>query len=712
MYMIKTTTLTFHVDAVKREGSAFHDLRSSRDPVKDKKYFELAGHEHIIPEYCHLNRDLYTSTVEDFYDQTFTKRLGEWSDKQKHRDKRLQGGIYLPPDISKADAPIYAEACRIRLRLMARDIPADYNPFGSDTSDPKVAKAFTELLAKHPKAKKLFWEQLLARFESGTTAGEAYLKDLRAGVESGGRTAQRPVYGMIVQFGSCDDPDYTEDRNSPYWKEHADMLEEWLKKWQKANPDMQIIRATIHMDEKLKPPHLHLVYVPVVESKRGKPLKVSMNAALQEQGYKAKDKSFNASRDAFGEWCKANRALMETVAHDYGYTVVAGAESEHQEKSSRAYREMRASTDATLKHQRKEIRLNKATMAEQQQQIATLTPQVDALKQAVDAQKDALAKINDAQATLDSLNSQATTTATALQAVDRQVTETLKSFDPNVSLPDTLEDKVALLKTTVDDAKADYKTLQDNTATERDNLADVKAKVFGQQETLDKSKAKLKKAFKAAGLKYNADDDLDVNVTKFGSYVTKQQNLAAKAKKTKQDWRTDHEDDIQALQKANTAIIERERAVKAREDAIDAEVQEQAETFVQHVFSRFERWYKAGYARRAFELNAYKKRGLQAGTLTEDDVKAFGRDFATGRVSKADVNALMPKSKWGRLLRRTRCVWAGLKLGKHSLTDGEGAPFGPESGLAVPDLPGLTDITDEQIDKEDRELGRAEKELQ
>lgn len=705
---MKTTTLTYHVDAVKREGSAFHDLRSGRDPVKDKAYFELEGHQHIIPEYCHLNRDLYTSTIENFYDRVFTEKLGTWSDKQKNRDKRLQGGLYLPPSVTKEAAPYYAEACRLRLKLFTSDAPAS---LPLDT-DPRTAKAFNELLAAHPKAKETFWRQLLARFESETTAGEAYLKDLRAGVESGGRTAQRPVYGMIVEFGSCDDPDYTEDRSAPYWKEHADMLEAWLEKWQKANPDMQIVRATIHMDEKLKPPHLHLVYVPVVESKRGKPLKVSMNAALQEQGYKAKDKSFNASRDAFSKWCDDNRAEMQAVAEEYGYTVVEGGQSPHEERSARAYREWRAGMTAEEKAQAKRIREQKAEIADNNNQITALSSQIDALQEAVKTQQDALDKIKNAQSTLDSLTSQATTTATALQAADKSVTKMLKEFDPDAVIPDTLEDKVNLLKTEVDTAKEGYKTLQDNTQKERDTLADIKAKTFGQQEVLDKTTAKAKKAFKALGLTYDSEGDLDANLLTFNAHVTKQTKLAAKAKKNKQDWRKDHENDIQALQKANTALVARQRAVEAREEAVDTEAQEKAETFVQGVFKRFERWYKAGYARRAFELNSYKKRGLQAGTLTEDDVKAFGRDFATGRVSKADVNALMPKAKWGRLLRRTRCVWAGLKLGKHSLTDGEGAPFGPKSGLAVPDLPGLTDITDEQIDKEDRELGRAEKELQ
>lgn len=312
-----STTVTFQADKVKREESAEHDFRAN---ITDPEFFKQKGHEHIIPSLCKFNVEITNEKLEDFYDEMLTEKLSEWSDKQRHKKDRVGAGKALPAGVSKADAKYYAVAYAKKLYVVS-GIKPDYlaNVSLDDLTDDeqaKIDKIYDGIKSKNEK----FLQFQLERFATPVTAGEAYLQDLRVLMAKNGKVAQRTSYAYIVQVGSYLDPDYTEDRSSRYWSDRVKILLEWLEDFKKRHPHLHVTKAVIHVDELKKPPHLHLEVVPVVESDRGKPLKVSFSEAIKRDGvdaekYEEKEgkASYDARRQAFSDWTEGERAALATL---------------------------------------------------------------------------------------------------------------------------------------------------------------------------------------------------------------------------------------------------------------------------------------------------------------------------------------------------------------------------------------------------------------
>ena len=63
------------------------------------------------------------------------------------------------------------------------------------------------------------------------------------------------------------------------------ILDEYMKEFQKRNPNLYVFNAHLHMDEAT--PHLHIDFIPfTTNSKRGLDTRVSMKQALSSQGFK------------------------------------------------------------------------------------------------------------------------------------------------------------------------------------------------------------------------------------------------------------------------------------------------------------------------------------------------------------------------------------------------------------------------------------------
>ena len=62
------------------------------------------------------------------------------------------------------------------------------------------------------------------------------------------------------------------------------MLDEYVRDFEKRNPNLKVFNAVMHLDEST--PHLHIDFVPVAhKGQRGMSLKNSMSGALREQGF-------------------------------------------------------------------------------------------------------------------------------------------------------------------------------------------------------------------------------------------------------------------------------------------------------------------------------------------------------------------------------------------------------------------------------------------
>ena len=83
----------------------------------------------------------------------------------------------------------------------------------------------------------------------------------------------------VIQFGGKDDwAEMSEEQK----KICIDILKDYMNNFEKRNPEIKIIHASIHMDEQT--PHLHVISVPCTHANRGQNITNSMNQALKNMG--------------------------------------------------------------------------------------------------------------------------------------------------------------------------------------------------------------------------------------------------------------------------------------------------------------------------------------------------------------------------------------------------------------------------------------------
>ena len=120
---------------------------------------------------------------------------------------------------------------------------------------------------------------------------------------------EKPYEEIVVQFGDMQDCGL----NSENWKTAKAMLDEYIREFERRNPNLKVFNAVMHLDEAT--PHLHIDFVPIVHSpNRGLSVRVSMKGALREQGFS----SANRMENEWVAWQEAEREYMEEILHKYG----------------------------------------------------------------------------------------------------------------------------------------------------------------------------------------------------------------------------------------------------------------------------------------------------------------------------------------------------------------------------------------------------------
>lgn len=123
---------------------------------------------------------------------------------------------------------------------------------------------------------------------------------------------EEAFYEIIVQFGDSK----TAPCGSQNGKITQEMLDEYMKGFQKRNPNLHVFNAVLHMDE--ASPHLHINFIPFYTQGRKNSLSkgVSMKAALNEQGFTAK----NFKENRLVAWEDSERQIMENILQKYGFS--------------------------------------------------------------------------------------------------------------------------------------------------------------------------------------------------------------------------------------------------------------------------------------------------------------------------------------------------------------------------------------------------------
>ncbi|MDE5558398.1 MAG: plasmid recombination protein, partial [Ruminococcus sp.] len=151
--------------------------------------------------------------------------------------------------------------------------------------------------------------QSLAEYNSKQTRRDRIIPDYFKHISKSKR--EEAFYEIIVQFGDSK----TAPCRSQKGKITQEMLDEYMKSFQKRNPNLHVFNAVLHMDE--ASPHLHINFIPFYTQGRKNSLNkgVSMKSTLNEQGFTAK----NFKENRLVAWEESERKIMEEILKKYGF---------------------------------------------------------------------------------------------------------------------------------------------------------------------------------------------------------------------------------------------------------------------------------------------------------------------------------------------------------------------------------------------------------
>lgn len=164
------------------------------------------------------------------------------------------------------------------------------------------------------------FDSALAEYNSAQTRKDRVIENYYEHVKRGKR--EKLFQEIVVTFGNSE----TCGVGSENWQTAIDLLDEYMKEFEKSNPNLKVFNAVMHLDEAC--PHLHIDFVPVCYNQsQGLKTRVSMKRAIQQM------LGITASRKKECEavlWCNAERDIMTKIlnAHQINRQIV-GAYHEH-----------------------------------------------------------------------------------------------------------------------------------------------------------------------------------------------------------------------------------------------------------------------------------------------------------------------------------------------------------------------------------------------
>ena len=121
---------------------------------------------------------------------------------------------------------------------------------------------------------------------------------------------ERPFLEAIVQIGDMKDCGIGTENFEAAKK----MLDEYMREFEKRNPNIKVFNAVMHLDEAT--PHLHIDFVPICHGhKQGLSTSVSFKGALAEQGIFSKNRT--ATEQTI--WAEKEKQFLQTILRKYGF---------------------------------------------------------------------------------------------------------------------------------------------------------------------------------------------------------------------------------------------------------------------------------------------------------------------------------------------------------------------------------------------------------
>lgn len=159
---------------------------------------------------------------------------------------------------------------------------------------------------------KEFYHQIfgeaLAEYNAAQKRADKRIPDYYEHIKKSGK--EKLFYEIVVEFGDV----HSCGKSSDNWETAKQMLDEYMREFEKRNPNLKVFNAVMHLDEAT--PHLHIDFVPVAhKTVRGLPLKNSMSGAFREQGFS----SSNRFQNEWVSWEQQEQEEMSRILSAHGF---------------------------------------------------------------------------------------------------------------------------------------------------------------------------------------------------------------------------------------------------------------------------------------------------------------------------------------------------------------------------------------------------------
>lgn len=180
--------------------------------------------------------------------------------------------------------------------------------FNAKNTDPARTHLNREYINEDIKAvyHELF-DEAVERYNAKQTRQDRCITDYYEKIRSGKQ--EKPFHELILQIGNRDDCEAA----TPDGEKAAEVLEEYMRGFQKRNPTLRVFSAHLHMDEAT--PHLHIDFVPYTTgSKRGLDTRVSLKQALAALGFKGGTRGMTE----WNQWVSTEKQRLAEIMLEHG----------------------------------------------------------------------------------------------------------------------------------------------------------------------------------------------------------------------------------------------------------------------------------------------------------------------------------------------------------------------------------------------------------
>ena len=151
------------------------------------------------------------------------------------------------------------------------------------------------------------FDEAKQRYNAKQKRADRMIPDYYEKIRSGKQ--EKLFHEVIVQIGNREDMNAQSENGALA----AQVLDEYMREFQKRNPNLRAFSAHLHMDEAT--PHLHVDFVPFTTgSKRGMDTRVSLKKALAAQGYTGGSRGDTE----WNQWVAAEKNALAVVMERHG----------------------------------------------------------------------------------------------------------------------------------------------------------------------------------------------------------------------------------------------------------------------------------------------------------------------------------------------------------------------------------------------------------